>query len=167
MARLYHVRVNPVWHITDHEYDSRMESLRVLPPVPMTFRKTGKADYLDGVYVPEGTVLYIPVRFFLSFKFHPYWRCFRFALLIRGRRSGVRMQKNFALKDGSSYQRVGIHNIHWCRSLWVHMLVSERQWLSLRWRRCLREIWNLFYLMNKTKADVFSVDRWLRILSLI
>lgn len=39
-----------------------MESLRVLPPVPMTFRKTGNADYLDGVYVPKNTILYIPIR---------------------------------------------------------------------------------------------------------
>ncbi|KAL9708800.1 hypothetical protein Ac2012v2_007954 [Leucoagaricus gongylophorus] len=45
-----------------------MESLRVLPPVPMTFRKTGKADYLDGVYVPEGTVLYIPIRVINTWK---------------------------------------------------------------------------------------------------
>jgi cytochrome P450 len=40
-----------------------MESLRVLPPVPMTFRKALKTDYIDGVLVPEGTILYIPVRF--------------------------------------------------------------------------------------------------------
>ncbi|KAJ3563859.1 hypothetical protein NP233_g8666 [Leucocoprinus birnbaumii] len=39
-----------------------MESLRILPPVPMTFRKAGKADYLDGVYVLAGTILYIPIR---------------------------------------------------------------------------------------------------------
>jgi len=39
-----------------------MESLRVLPPVPMTFRKADKADYLDGIHIPEGTIFYIPVR---------------------------------------------------------------------------------------------------------
>jgi len=33
----------------------------------MTFRKTDKADYLDGIYIPEGTILYIPVRL-LSFS---------------------------------------------------------------------------------------------------
>ncbi|KXN85180.1 Cytochrome P450 3A29 [Leucoagaricus sp. SymC.cos] len=39
-----------------------MESLRVLPPVPMTFRKAAKDDYIDGVLVPAGTILYIPIR---------------------------------------------------------------------------------------------------------
>ncbi|KAF9445293.1 cytochrome P450 [Macrolepiota fuliginosa MF-IS2] len=39
-----------------------MESLRVLPPVPMTFRKAAKTDYVDGVLIPEGTLLYIPIR---------------------------------------------------------------------------------------------------------
>ncbi|KAG6857715.1 hypothetical protein H0H87_004131 [Tephrocybe sp. NHM501043] len=38
-----------------------MESLRVLPPVPMTFRAANKTDYIDGVLVPKGTILYIPV----------------------------------------------------------------------------------------------------------
>ncbi|KAG5645437.1 hypothetical protein DXG03_006261 [Asterophora parasitica] len=38
-----------------------MESLRVLPPVPMTFRSAAKTDYIDGVLVPKGTILYIPV----------------------------------------------------------------------------------------------------------
>lgn len=39
------------------------ESLRVLPPVPMTFRQAGKSDYIDGVLVPKGTIFYIPVCF--------------------------------------------------------------------------------------------------------
>ncbi|KAF7967470.1 hypothetical protein HWV62_34115 [Athelia sp. TMB] len=38
------------------------ESLRVLPPVPMTFRQAGKSDYIDGVLVPKGTIFYIPIR---------------------------------------------------------------------------------------------------------
>lgn len=42
------------------------ESLRVLPPVPMTFREAAKSDYVDGVYVPKGTILYIPVCAFAS-----------------------------------------------------------------------------------------------------
>lgn len=41
---------------------SSQESLRVFPPVPMTFREAGKSDYIDGVYVPAGTIFYIPVR---------------------------------------------------------------------------------------------------------
>ena len=40
---------------------SSQESLRLMPPVPMTFRKAGKTDYIDGVLVPEGTLFYIPV----------------------------------------------------------------------------------------------------------
>lgn len=28
----------------------------------MTFREAGKSDYIDGVYVPAGTIFYIPVR---------------------------------------------------------------------------------------------------------
>ena len=39
----------------------RMESLRVLPPVPMTIRKAKEGDWVDGVYIPKGTLLYIPV----------------------------------------------------------------------------------------------------------
>lgn len=44
------------------------ESLRVYPPVPMTFREAAKSDYIDGVFVPKGTYFYIPVRpsFFFS-----------------------------------------------------------------------------------------------------
>lgn len=40
-----------------------MESLRVMPPVPMTVRVAAKTDYIDGVLVPKGTLFYIPVRF--------------------------------------------------------------------------------------------------------
>ncbi|KII92067.1 hypothetical protein PLICRDRAFT_50496 [Plicaturopsis crispa FD-325 SS-3] len=39
-----------------------MESLRVLPPVPMTLRKSAKGQWVDGVWVPAGTLLYIPIR---------------------------------------------------------------------------------------------------------
>lgn len=39
-----------------------MESLRVYPPVPMTIRKAGKSDHIEGVFVPKGTLLYIPIR---------------------------------------------------------------------------------------------------------
>jgi len=34
----------------------------------MTFRKVDKADYLDGIYIPAGTILYIPVRLLSSFS---------------------------------------------------------------------------------------------------
>ncbi len=43
-----------------------MESLRLLPPVPMTFRQAGKTDYIEGVLVPKGTMLYIPVCTLIS-----------------------------------------------------------------------------------------------------
>lgn len=48
-----------------------MESLRVLPPVPLTVRTTNKTQYIDGVLVPKGTMLTIPVRFLPS---TPYYR---------------------------------------------------------------------------------------------
>lgn len=32
-----------------------------MPPVPMTFRQAAKNDYIDGVFVPKGTLLYVPV----------------------------------------------------------------------------------------------------------
>ncbi|KAK7468924.1 hypothetical protein VKT23_003420 [Stygiomarasmius scandens] len=38
------------------------ESLRVYPPVPMTFRQAATTDYIDGVLVPKGTLFYIPIR---------------------------------------------------------------------------------------------------------
>jgi cytochrome P450 len=34
----------------------------VLPPIPATFREAAKTDYIDGVLVPKGTLLYIPIR---------------------------------------------------------------------------------------------------------
>ncbi|KAH0589123.1 hypothetical protein H2248_004891 [Termitomyces sp. 'cryptogamus'] len=45
-----------------------MESLRVLPPVPMTFRSAKKTDYIDGVLVPKGTIFYIPIRVVNTWK---------------------------------------------------------------------------------------------------
>ncbi|TDL17333.1 cytochrome P450 [Rickenella mellea] len=45
-----------------------MESLRVLPPVPMTLRKAGKSDFVDGVFVPKGTLLYIAISVVNKFK---------------------------------------------------------------------------------------------------
>lgn len=38
-----------------------MESLRLLPPVPLTVRMTMKDDVVDGILVPKGTLLTIPV----------------------------------------------------------------------------------------------------------
>ncbi|KAF9005232.1 cytochrome P450 [Cyathus striatus] len=45
-----------------------MESLRVLPPVPMTFRQAGKTDHIDGVLVPKGTIFYVPIRVINTWK---------------------------------------------------------------------------------------------------
>ncbi|KAK0202604.1 cytochrome P450 [Desarmillaria ectypa] len=39
-----------------------MESLRVMPPIPTTVRKTATTDYIDGVLVPEGTLLQICIN---------------------------------------------------------------------------------------------------------
>uniref|UniRef100_A0A8H8CGE5 Cytochrome P450 n=1 Tax=Psilocybe cubensis TaxID=181762 RepID=A0A8H8CGE5_PSICU len=38
------------------------ESLRLMPPAPMTFRQAAKSDYIDDIYVPKGTLFYIPIR---------------------------------------------------------------------------------------------------------
>lgn len=43
-----------------------MESLRLMPPVPMTLRTASKDQYIDGVLVPKGTIYYIPVRLFFA-----------------------------------------------------------------------------------------------------
>jgi cytochrome P450 len=39
-----------------------MESLRVIPPVPLTVRTTAREDYIDGVRIPMGTIVVVPVR---------------------------------------------------------------------------------------------------------
>ncbi|KAJ3814883.1 cytochrome P450 [Lentinula aff. lateritia] len=38
------------------------ESLRLYPPVPMTFRQAATTDHVDGVLIPKGTLYYIPIR---------------------------------------------------------------------------------------------------------
>ena len=38
-----------------------MESLRVYPPVPMTVRKVREGHWVEGMYLPKGTLLNIPV----------------------------------------------------------------------------------------------------------
>jgi cytochrome P450 len=43
-----------------------MESLRVMPPVPMTFRMSGKTQMLDNILIPKNTLFYIPVRLNLA-----------------------------------------------------------------------------------------------------
>ena len=40
-----------------------MESLRLMPPVPMTLRIADKDQWIDGLLIPKGTIHYIPVRF--------------------------------------------------------------------------------------------------------
>ncbi|KAJ3986707.1 cytochrome P450 [Lentinula detonsa] len=44
------------------------ESLRLYPPVPMTFRQAATTDYVDGVLIPKGTLYYIPIRVFNTLK---------------------------------------------------------------------------------------------------
>ncbi|KAJ7643629.1 cytochrome P450 [Roridomyces roridus] len=44
------------------------ESLRVLPPVPQTMRMADTTDYIDGVLVPKGTLLNIPIRAINTWK---------------------------------------------------------------------------------------------------
>ncbi|KAG7093942.1 hypothetical protein E1B28_007575 [Marasmius oreades] len=38
------------------------ESLRLYPPVPMSFRQAATTDVIDGILVPKGTIFYIPIR---------------------------------------------------------------------------------------------------------
>ena len=38
-----------------------MESLRVMPPIPLMLRIATRTDYIDGVLVPKGTIIQIPV----------------------------------------------------------------------------------------------------------
>ncbi|KAJ6554010.1 cytochrome P450 [Mycena vulgaris] len=44
------------------------ESLRVLPPVPLTLRVAEKTDFIEGVAVPKGTVIIIPIRVINTWK---------------------------------------------------------------------------------------------------
>jgi cytochrome P450 len=39
----------------------RMESLRVMPPAPVVNRTAQQEGELDGIFIPKGTMLYIPV----------------------------------------------------------------------------------------------------------
>ncbi|KIJ40525.1 hypothetical protein M422DRAFT_256491 [Sphaerobolus stellatus SS14] len=39
-----------------------MESLRLLPPVPLTFRRSAKDNSIDGNFIPKGSLLSIPIR---------------------------------------------------------------------------------------------------------
>jgi len=38
-----------------------MESMRVMPPIPLMLRIAARTDYIDGVLVPKGTIIQIPV----------------------------------------------------------------------------------------------------------
>lgn len=42
-----------------------MESLRLCPPVPWLFRMATIDGHIDGVFVPKGTMIYIPVSMLL------------------------------------------------------------------------------------------------------
>ncbi|KZV75242.1 cytochrome P450 [Peniophora sp. CONT] len=48
-----------------------MESLRVMPPVPLTLREAGKDDWIDGTFIPKGTLFYIPIRAVNTYE--PIW----------------------------------------------------------------------------------------------
>ncbi|KAF8640723.1 hypothetical protein AX17_000375 [Amanita inopinata Kibby_2008] len=45
-----------------------MESLRVMPPVPLTIRTSNKTDYVGDILVPKGTAFYIPIRVVNTYK---------------------------------------------------------------------------------------------------
>ncbi|KZV63093.1 cytochrome P450 [Peniophora sp. CONT] len=48
-----------------------MEALRLLPPVPTTVRQAGKDDWIDGTFIPKGTLLYISIRAINTYA--PVW----------------------------------------------------------------------------------------------
>ena len=63
-----------------------MESLRLIPPVPMTVRKAGKSDWIDGIFVPKDTLFYVPVGNLIKILFDghdPLLR--RFGLQMHGK----------------------------------------------------------------------------------
>jgi len=109
-----------------------MESLRLLPPVPMTLREAGKSDWIDGFWVPKGTLLYMPVRR------HRSSTCRRARLRglqlltvphtdpksTRGRKSGERMRKNSVPSAGSISRHLMILRSPSCHLLRVRMRVS-------------------------------------------
>ncbi|KAI0056520.1 cytochrome P450 [Artomyces pyxidatus] len=39
-----------------------MESLRLMPPVPTTIRTASKSAWIDGIYVPKGTDIHLPIH---------------------------------------------------------------------------------------------------------
>ncbi|KAI0029997.1 cytochrome P450 [Vararia minispora EC-137] len=39
-----------------------MESLRLFPPVPLTFREAARDDWVDGTFIPKGTLFYLSIR---------------------------------------------------------------------------------------------------------
>lgn len=72
----------------------RMESLRVMPPVPMTIRQAAKTQYIDGVLVPKGTLFYIPVRLQQTLLVQELIIGRRSASWTPGKKHGARMLKS-------------------------------------------------------------------------
>ncbi|KAH7904765.1 cytochrome P450 [Hygrophoropsis aurantiaca] len=48
-----------------------MESLRLYPPLPQTVRQAAKDTEVDGIFVPKGTMIYVPIRVFNTWE--GYW----------------------------------------------------------------------------------------------
>ncbi|EKM75454.1 hypothetical protein AGABI1DRAFT_132240 [Agaricus bisporus var. burnettii JB137-S8] len=45
-----------------------MESMRVMPPVPLTVRIAKETGVIDGIVIPKGTMFYIPIRVVNTWK---------------------------------------------------------------------------------------------------
>lgn len=45
----------------------RMESLRLFTPIPVSFRQTWEDTWVEGVFVPKGTFVYVGVSVFFLF----------------------------------------------------------------------------------------------------
>ncbi|KAF9269706.1 cytochrome P450 [Marasmius fiardii PR-910] len=51
-----------------------MESLRVMPPVPITVRRVAKTDHIEGILVPKGTLIWIPASPRASIRVVNTWK---------------------------------------------------------------------------------------------
>lgn len=101
----------------------RMESLRVMPPVPMTIRQAAKSNWIEGHWVRKGTYFYIPVSLYTpsphqpsAALIHACYRSHRSASSTPPAPSGAKTQKPSVPPAGSTFLRTTSQIIILCRS---------------------------------------------------